>query len=152
MRGWENVKVPPEHLLKMMSPKDRADFGKGGLLREEAIAKAEDMAEKEIQKTVITLLEAHRGIVVIYSRMDRKATTPPGTPDLIFSVKGRTDGGSQNVTQVFACAWECKTLTGEQSKEQKEMQRRMETPPNAFRYRIIRSADDARAELKAMGL
>lgn len=157
--GFLDSAAIPDHIARMMSPEDRRKLGKGAITREEAIEKATVRAEKELHEHIRTLLEEHRGIVVIYSRMDRKATTPVGTPDFIFAVVGRAHHGFRGSGNeetfkdaVFACAWELKIEDGEQSEEQKEMQRRMERPPNAWRYRIIRSVEEARAELAEMGL
>jgi hypothetical protein len=148
--GFLDSAAIPDHIARLMSPEDRRKLGKGAITREEAIAKTTVRVEKELHEHVRTLLEEHRGIVVIYSRMDRKATTPVGTPDFIFAVRVPADETYRE--EMFACAWELKVADGEQSEEQKEMQRRMERPPNAWRYRIIRSVDEARAELAKMGL
>lgn len=155
MRGWENARALPEHILKMISPADRAEIGKGATLSEEAIAKYEAKAESDLQKQILALLEGHRGIVVIYSRMDRKATTPLGTPDFLFAVTGREPvepGAESGRETTFACAWECKTATGKLDQEQEKFRDKMTAPPNNWTWRLIRSVEQALTELRAMGL
>lgn len=158
MRGWENVTVLPDRIARMLTPAERAKMGKGAMTAEEAIAKADARTERELQEQIRTLLEAHRGIVVIWSRMDRKATTPPGTPDFIFAVgppdviKNASWPGFRLGQEVFACAWEIKNAHDKLDPEQVKMRDRMTTAPNAWRYRLISSLEAARQELAQMGL
>lgn len=147
-----NSRAIPDKIAKMMRPADRKEIGKGATTLDEAITKEEKRAERLLQKQLLAILEAHRRIVVIYSRMDRKTTTPLGTPDLIFAVDGYVERTGTRYRWTYACAWECKTLAGEQTKDQVEMEQKMTTPPNAWTYRIIRSVQQARDELSKMGL
>lgn len=52
----------------------------------------------------------------------------------------------------IAVGWEVKTSTGKLSKEQEQMHIRLSTPPNCWRVRVVRSVDEALAELKEMGI
>jgi hypothetical protein len=142
--GFLDSSAIPEHIAKMMRPEDRRALGKGAITRDEAIAKTEIRLERELQKQLLAILEGHRGVVVIYSRTDRKATTPLGTPDLLFAV--RTSAG------VFACAWELKVGENDRSPDQVTMAGALTKHPNAWRYALIRSVDEALAELRAIGL
>lgn len=49
-----------------------------------------------------------------------------------------------------ACAWEIKLPEGKLSPEQEALRPKLEA--NGWSYRIIRSVDEALAELKAMGV
>lgn len=133
MRGWESTKVLPPKLLKMLPAKDRAEMGKAGQLPEEIDAKNAVKLEKELHRQVLALLQEHRGICVLYSRSDRKSTCVPGTPDLVFAV-GKDilyTGHPPVFAEIFACGWELKVGNNKQDPDQVEMQRRLETPPNA---------------------
>ena len=52
------------------------------------MSKDEAKSEKQLQEQIAGFLERN-GIVVIRSRTDRRTTTNLGTPDLLFSLKGR---------------------------------------------------------------
>ncbi len=59
--------------------------------------------------------------------------------------------GIRHVSTI-ACAWEVKHGTGELSKEQLQMSIRLQSAPNHWRWREIRSVDQAIAELREMGI
>ena len=102
------------------------------------------MTEIQLQSQIAKLLD-RLGIVYIKSRTDKRATNTPGTPDFIFAVEA-------GLYRIFACAWEIKLPNKKLRADQEKMRERMTTSPNAWRYAVITSLDEAIAELKAMGL
>jgi hypothetical protein len=105
------------------------------------------LTERQLQKSIATLLKI-KGIVTIYSRMDRPTTNNVGTPDFIFSVHTRRNGFEYDE----AVAWEVKLPNKKQSPNQVTMQERMERAPNAWRYRVITSLQQAIKELAESGI
>lgn len=97
-----------------------------------------------LQSQIAKLLDS-LGIVYIRSRTDKRSTNNPGTPDFIFAVTVHTH-------EEFSCAWEIKLPKGKLRPEQEKMRERMTTRPNAWRFAVITSVDDAICELKAIGL
>lgn len=131
MRGWESRTLPNHVLQKIDKGQRDAVLGKAGRTAAEATAANTRAREKELQQQLLALLTEHRGIVVIYSRMDRKPTTPVGTPDFLFAVNG------------IPYAWEIKVPgPGERrTPEQIEMARRMQA--NGWRYSVVESVAQA---------
>lgn len=143
--------VLPPNILKCLRPEDRKSLGKGGLLPEEALRKCEIKSERDLQKQIVGLLRL-KGIEPIVSRFGKKTTNNIGTPDIIFSVSTFNYAYGPPLPVTVSCGWEIKLPTCKSSKEQEQMAVRLSTPPNAWRYRIIRSIDEALTELKQMGI
>lgn len=135
------MKVLPNSYLRCLSAKDRQKLGQR--TAEEVMAQGETKSEKELQKQIVGLLRL-KGIEVNVSRMDKRKTDVVGWPDLTFSViRGRI---------AIPCLWEVKMPKGTLSPEQMTLASKLTTGPNAWRYRLIRSVDQAIAELKEMGI
>lgn len=145
------TQVLPENILKCMSPADRKAIGQ--MTASEASAKSEAKSERDLQQQIISLLRL-KGIEPNVSRMDKRKTDRVGWPDVVFCVSQRpvSEMGDSQVGRSFACAWEIKHGTGALSKEQTQMAIRLQSPPNCWRYRVIRSANEALLELRQMGL
>src|SRR6188472_3803971 len=103
------------------------------------------MSEIQIHSAIKNLLDSI-GICYIYSRSDKRATNTPGTPDFIFAVLAK-----QFASDAAVC-WEIKLPKKKLRPDQEKMRQRMTTAPNAWRYSVITSLDEAIAELKAIGL
>lgn len=131
----------PPNILKCLSTSDRRSLGKAGMTPEEALSKQVVKSERELQKHIVALLR-FKGIEPNVSRMDKRTTHRVGWPDVVFCA---------STFATFACAWEVK-LHGYLSREQEQMAIRLQTPPNAWKWRVIRSVDEAIKELKEMGL
>lgn len=137
--------ILPPNILKCLRPEDRKSLGKAGMLPEEALRKMEIKSERDLQNQIVGLLRL-RGIEPIVSRFGKRTTNNIGTPDIIFAVRVNIhDEG-------HACAWEIKLPDGKPSREQEQMAVRLLTPPNAWRYKIIRSVDEALETLRAIGV
>ncbi len=134
-----------------MRPEDRKALGKSGLLPEEALAKMEIKRELDLQKQIVGLLRI-KGIEPIVSRFGKKTTNNIGTPDIIFAIVREVEAPVFNLLDVVACGWEIKMPGGKSSLEQEQMALRLSVPPNAWRYRIITSFDQALKELREMGI
>ena len=104
-----------------------------------------EIGKSGLQSKIAKLLDS-LGIVYIRSRTDKRTTNAPGTPDFIFSVWDRS------LAVRASCVWEAKLPKKKLKPEQEKMRARMTTRPNAWRYAVITSIDEAEAELKAMGL
>jgi hypothetical protein len=147
------MKVLPDSYLRCLSAKDRRKLGQK--TAEEVLARGEAKSEKELQKQIVGLLRL-KGIEVNVSRMDKRKTDAVGWPDLTFAVERRrellTVPGKIVIDGVSACAWEIKMPQGRLTPEQEKMATALSRPPNLWRHRVIRSVDQALAELKEMGL
>lgn len=122
--------VLPNHVLRLMSPADRAKLGPAGLTSEEAMAAHECRTEKELQELIVLWLMAHRGVNrVIRSRTDKKTTTEAGTPDLLFLYKH------------IPHAWELKTPTGKVTVAQERAA--VAFLNDGWRWAVIRSFSQA---------
>lgn len=150
------MKPLPPNITKCMSDKDRKAWGKGAMSPDECLAKAEAKNEKQLQKLIVSLLNL-RGIEVNVSRMDKRKTDRVGWPDLTFCVWGKehhsfiNSGNSETFkARLFACCWEIKMPNAGLSEEQQRLA--MKLIGNGWSCRVIRSVDEALAELKAMGL
>ena len=94
------MKIPPENILRHMSPEDRDRYGKAGITKEQAERIYTDGQEKDLQRHCLQLL-TQRGVrCVVNPPMHRRSQLPEGWPDLTFCWQG------------YACAVECKTLLG----------------------------------------
>jgi hypothetical protein len=102
------MNLPPENILRHMSPEDRAKYGKAGLTKDEAERVYTDGEEKELQRHCVELL-TQRGVrCVICPPMHRRSQLPEGWPDLTFCWQGKP------------CAVECKTTSGRLSEDQED--------------------------------
>lgn len=154
LRGYFLVStVLPEKILRLLSPEDRASLGKAGLTAEEALAKADVKNERTLQGLIVNLLRL-KGIEVCWHRTDKKSAATIGWPDITFSVATYAAVPTQpyDLATITACAWEVKHGPGGLSDDQKKMALRLQSPPNFWRWREIRSVDQALAELKEMGI
>lgn len=82
-----NMIVLPEHILRLMSPADRAKMGTAGMTAEEAIAAADARAEKLLQADIaqyLTLLE----VEFIQPSMAKKSALPKGWTDFTLAYRG----------------------------------------------------------------
>lgn len=149
--------VIPENILKCMSPEDRRKHGQKTAA--EVLAQGEAKSEKELQKQIVALLRL-KGVEVNVSRMDKRKTDVVGWPDLTFCVYAMAPqmvfaGLSEALPkawQVFPCLWEIKMPKGELTPEQQKIGIRLISMPNGWRHRVIRSVDQALAELREMGI
>ncbi len=131
--------VLPESFLRCVAPADRKKLGKAGRTKSECDAVQAEKSERELQKQIVNLLRL-KDIEVIASRTDRRTSNNVGTPDLIFAVHGQ------------AHCWELKLPGGKLRAEQEQMALRLQSPLNGWRWRCIRSVDEALAELSEMGV
>ena len=84
--------------------------------------------------------------------MDKRKTDRVGWPDVTFSVNGKWEGEPTRwYKPTYACAWEIKK-DGKLSDAQEKMLVRLASPPNGWTVRVIRSLDQAIAELRSMGI
>ena len=143
--------VLPPNILKCLSAADRKSLGKAGLTPEEVLAKMEIKNEGVLQRQIIGYLRL-KGIEVVDCLFGKRTRHKPGTPDLMFAVCKKVWDGAEDYTFVtVAYAWELKMPeTGKSSKEQEAMADRMQNCPNAWRYQIITSLDEAITELKSV--
>ena len=150
------LKTLPDSYKKLLAPEDRKALGKDGLLSEEVIARGRVKLERDLRKHVLNLLRL-RGIEPISARDDKKSTITVGLPDILFAVKGQfmfSSGGGDWMTRYadVACAWELK-LPGEKlDPEQIKMAAKLSEKPNAWRWALITSVDEAIKELANIGL
>lgn len=159
------VTIPTVGMLRCMTAEQRRrEFpGAVGMLPEELEAQAKkkggERSHKKLQTQILALLEGHKGIVVVYSRMDRKTSNKRGVADLLFAVHGTEhhgmiDAGTRETRRrcVYPCAWEIKTGDDELSKEQIKFRDACQSGLNAWRWREINTYDQALAELREMGV
>jgi hypothetical protein len=99
--------ILPENILSKMSPADRKKIGKAGVTSEEAALKQIVKSEGELQKLINNELN-RREIWFAWSRMNKRTTSKIGTPDFLFSYKGKF------------CAVEAKHEKREPTKEQRD--------------------------------
>lgn len=148
--------ILPPNILKCMSKADRDSLGKGGLLPEEALARAEAKSERDLQRLIVNLLML-KGIEPLWHRTDKKSAATIGWPDLTFAVQAfapvfdRQGQCYDMITQQAVC-WEVKFAKGALSLDQQRMSVRLSTPPNGWIVKTITSVDEAIAELKELGL
>lgn len=140
--------VYPFTWLRCMKEEDRKSLGRAGLLPEECAAKVEAKNERQLQGQIVQYLRLH-GIEPCWHRTDKKSAATVGWPDITFAIIGQTSSAWNKIQPV---AWEVKFGPGQLSKEQEQMAIRLQSPPNCWRYRVIRSLDEAIKELKEMGI
>jgi hypothetical protein len=147
--------VLPEKILRLLSPADRASLGKGGMSAEDVLQRGRVKAERDLQNLIDNYLRM-RGVVAIRSRMDAPTSNNKGCPDFLFCVNVRNasdDFGGR--LHPVACAWEVKLPCEKMTKDQTDMAAKLSDEviggPNAWRWALITSVDDALAELAAIG-
>lgn len=139
--------ILPPHVLKCIAPEDRKALGKAGLTPEEVLAKAQLRNERDLQRTIVSLLRL-KGIEPLWHRTDKRSHATIGWPDITFSTVHRVDGWDDFCPQ----AWEVKFEDGELSVEQQQMMIRLQSPPNGWRVRVIRSVNEAIEQLREVGI
>lgn len=137
-----------------MSPQDRRKLGQKSAA--EVLEQGEATSEKMLQKQIVGLLRL-KGLQVNVSAMHKRTTHAVGWPDITFAVATfdptyDANGQPYEMCSQTPCAWEIKIPQGKLSQEQEVMKARMTMAPNAWRHRVIRSVDQAIAELKEMGV
>ena len=140
--------VLPENILKCLSPLERKRLGKAGMTKAEAADRAEAKNERELQRQIVSYLQL-KGIEVLWHRTDKRSTATIGWPDVTFTI-----GQYVSLVGIFpvACAWEIKFSNGKLSKEQSDLATRLQSPPNFWRFRVITSFEQARRELRELGI
>lgn len=84
------ITVLPEHILKLMSAKDRAALGRGALTAEEAMDKCATREESKMHDLIIADLK-RRKIPFIHASMKRRVRDlPVGWPDFTVFAHGET--------------------------------------------------------------
>ena len=121
--------LPNSFTDKISDPAERKRIIGSPLPSAERHAKEDEKLERELHKLIANEL-LRRVIFAIHSRMDRKSTQALGTPDWCFVVAGKP------------VAVECKTATGQLTKEQKAVSVLM--MHNGWCYNVVRSFDEFR--------
>jgi len=131
--------VLPDSFLRCLPADERKRLGQR--TAEEVLRNGVATSEKQLQGQIVQLLRL-KGIEPCWHRTDKKSAATIGWPDITFAVN-----------QPFgACAWEVKIGDGRLSDEQKKMAVRLMSPPNGWRYAVVRSIDEALAILKELGI
>jgi hypothetical protein len=141
----KNPVLLPDHIKKMIDPSQRQKLGIA--TEEEREKKIEAFNERKLHQDIRQLLNL-KGIVFFEQRMDKRSRGPKGWPDFTFAVWIALIRSTHPV----AICWECKAGKGELSPDQEDMAHRIQKGPNAWRFRIIRSLQEAADELKALGI
>lgn len=144
--------VLPEHILKRMSPTDRKQLGKAGMTAAEAADKAQVKNERDLSKLIVNYLRLH-GIEPLVHRTDKKSTATKGWPDITFAISCKGDkvpGGYD--TYVVAVVWELKHGYNKLEPDQVSMAEKLQTPPNCWIHRVIKSFEQAREHLRELGI
>ena len=132
--AWDS-KILPEKILRLLSPADRRSLGKAGLTAEEALQTARIKVERDLQNLIESYFRL-RGVFAIRSRMDKKTTTPVGTPDFMLALDGE------------AIAIEAK-LPGEKlTPEQEAMRKTLTESPNGWKWLTVYSLDPIKELLR----
>lgn len=120
--------------LNMIGKADRRVIGRSAITTEEAHEHRAVRLERELHDQCLSLLRI-RGIFCVHSRTDRKATTPEGTPDLVFALHG------------YAMAVELKRPGEEPRPEQMKVMQQMQV--NGWTVAVITSLEGFKAFLDA---
>jgi hypothetical protein len=136
-----NPKLLSDRQISMVSERERKSLGLQTF--EERMKKIVAKNERELQRQIVDYLRL-RDIVVIWHRTDKRSTATVGTPDILFAVK------SYGIP--LACAYEVKFGAGTLTREQNDMFSRMQTHPNAWRIRIIRTFIEVVDDMRDLGL
>jgi VRR-NUC domain len=111
----QKLSILPDHVLKLMSEKDRKAYAKSigqptaGMTAAEATAVADGKHEAWIQRQFASYCTL-RGYEYLWHRMDRRTGATPGWPDFLLVVSGKV---------VFV---EFKTAKGKLSDDQERVQ------------------------------
>lgn len=140
-----------------MTPEARQELGQRTAA--EVMAKGVATSEKQLQRQIVNLLRL-KGVECNVSAMHKRKTDRVGWPDITFCIYTLApqiigDRPSQYLPQAwqtFPCAWEIKMPQGKLTKGQEAMKALLTSGVNGWRHRVIRSVDEALAELTAMGL
>lgn len=125
--AWDS-KLLPDKVLRLLSPADRRSLGKAGLTAEEAVLAGRVKVERDLQNLIESYFRL-RGVFAIRSRMDKKTTTPVGTPDFMLALDGE------------AIAIEAKLPGEELTPEQETMRKILTEAPNGWRWLTVHSLD-----------
>jgi hypothetical protein len=136
MKGWENPKLFPPKVLRLIPAEQRRALGVAGLTREEALDAARIKSERDLQNIIESYFNL-RGVVAVRSRMDKKTRTKKGVPDFMLALRGQ------------AIAIEAKIGDEGLTVDQVKMRDRMTAEPNGWRWITARSLDDVKALVKA---
>jgi hypothetical protein len=131
--------VLPDSFLRCLPADERKRLGQR--TAEEVLRNGVVTSEKQLQTQIVQLLRL-KGIEPLVPTFGKATRIKAGWPDITFCVN-QSFGG---------CAWEVKIGDGKLSDEQKQMAVRLMSPPNGWRYAVVRSIDDALAILKELGV
>jgi hypothetical protein len=137
--------VLPDSYLRRISAEDRKSLGRAGVTKAEAEDRANVKNERELQRLIANYLRL-QGIEAFSQRMDKRTRGKVGQPDFLFSVPN-WDGQKWNG---IPCAWEVKFDKGKLSDEQIIMSGKL--VGNGWRHKVIRSFEQARQELRELGV
>ena len=131
----------PDKFVRLLSAADRKRLGVETY--EERMKKMVAKSERQLQGQIVQYLRS-RGIEVLWHRTDKRSAATKGWPDITFAV----------VSNGFpmACAYEVKFGSGTTSRDQRSVLDRMQTRPNSWRVRVIRSFIEVVDDMREMGL
>lgn len=136
------MKLPlTDNIVDRMSVKDRKLLGLK--TRQERLEKHIAKSERQLQTQIVQYLR-YRGIEPLWHRTDKRSHATIGWPDITFSV----------MSNGFAtpCAYEVKFGSGLLSPAQSDMLQRLQSAPNAWRCRVIRSFEEVVSELRELNV
>jgi hypothetical protein len=84
------VTIIPENLLRLMSPKDRRQYGRGGWTAEDVHARVDLRLERKLHAEFSGFLRRHEFHLVIHADPRRKSQLPAGWPDFTIFHEGKT--------------------------------------------------------------
>lgn len=83
-----NIADTPEEFRRCIPGSQRKELGKVAATFEESNDKHDAKLEAEIHEQIDNTLKQHRGVKwVHHCRMDKKTTSPKGTPDFLFAYR-----------------------------------------------------------------
>jgi hypothetical protein len=133
----------PQRLVDRLSEADRREYAfhvgnaNAGFTTYELEQKLAARAERELQKQIRQYL-SQKEVVFICPPMFKRSELPPGWPDFTFAFCG------------VPIIWECKNSTGKLRESQKQIVDQLVA--NGWRFRIIRSVEQARNHLREIDL
>jgi hypothetical protein len=133
----------PQRVIDRMSELDRQQYAlhvgnsNAGFTTYELEQKVNARAERELQKHVRQYL-SQKEVVFICPPMFKRSELPPGWPDFTFAFCG------------VPIIWECKSSAGKLRESQKQVVAQL--GDNGWRFRIIRSLEQARNHLREIDL
>lgn len=117
----------------MIAPEVRATLGKAAITTAEAVAAAEDKAERELQGEIANYLRLH-DIQFIRPDMRKRSPLPEGWPDFTFAYRG------------VPVALESKTPTGKLSAVQEQMHIKLKK--DGWRVVVVRGLPEVQILLR----